>query len=163
MDFLTTDLCDANADRVAVLAPILRHFGGLSRFSGPIATLKVFEDNSLVRSALSEPGSGRVLVIDGGGSMRCALVGDQLGELAVKNGWAGVVVYGAIRDSVALGALPLGVCAQATHPLKSVKRNEGQRDIAVTFGGVCFQPGHWLYADEDGVIVAAGPLLATDQ
>jgi regulator of ribonuclease activity A len=156
--FLTTDLCDAHMDSIAVLEPILRPFGGAARFSGEMATLKVFEDNTLVRTLLSEPGNGRVLVIDGGGSLRCALVGDKLGELAVANGWAGIVVYGAIRDSVALGTLPLGIRALATHPLKSIKRGEGQRDIPLRFGGVHFEPGHWLYADEDGIVVSAQPL-----
>lgn len=108
---------------------------------------------------LSEPGEGRVLVVDGGGSRRCALVGDQLGALAVRNGWAGIVVYGCIRDSVALGLLPLGVRALATHPLKSVKNGVGERELAVTFDGATFRPGDWLYADEDGVITSPDPLL----
>lgn len=163
MTFLTTDLCDAHMDTVTVVDPILRSFGGARRFSGPMATLKVFEDNALVRTALMEPGRGRVLVVDGGGSLRCALLGDQLGELAVKNGWAGIVVYGAIRDSVALGQLPLGIRALATHPMKSIKRDEGQREVIVRFGGVRFVPGEWLYADEDGVIVSATPLLGETQ
>lgn len=159
MDFQTTDLCDAHGEAVRVVDPILGSYGGTSRFFGRIETLKLFEDNSLVRETLGEPGNGRVLVVDGGGSQRCALVGDQIGELAVRNGWAGVVVYGCIRDSVALGRLPLGIRALATHPRKSVKRGEGQRGLAVTFGGVTFQPGEWLFADEDGVIVSREPLL----
>ena len=159
MDFQTTDLCDAHEEAVRVVDPILGSYGGTSRFFGRIETLKLFEDNSLVRETLGEPGNGRVLVVDGGGSQRCALVGDQIGELAVRNGWAGVVVYGCIRDSVALGRLPLGIRALATHPRKSVKRGEGQRGLAVTFGGGTFQPGEWLFADEDGVIVSREPLL----
>lgn len=159
MDFQTTDLCDAHEEAVRVVDPILGSYGGTSRFFGRIETLKLFEDNSLVRETLGEPGNGRVLVVDGGGSQRCALVGDQIGELAVRNGWAGVVVYGCIRDSAALGRLPLGIRALATHPRKSVKRGEGQRGLAVTFGGVTFQPGEWLFADEDGVIVSREPLL----
>lgn len=154
MEFLTTDLCDDHGESVSVLEPMFRGFGGNRRFCGPITTLKLFEDNALVRTALSEPGEGRVLVIDGGGSLRCALLGDQLGALAVKNGWQGVVVYGAIRDSVALGQLPLGVAALATHPRKSIKRGEGQRDLPVCFAGATLHPGMWLYADEDGIIVA---------
>jgi len=161
MSFMTTDLCDAFADRIAVVAPMLRHYGGAMHFAGPMATLKLFEDNALVRTALSQPGLGRVLVVDGGGSLRCALLGDQLGELAVKNGWAGVVVYGAVRDSAALGRLPLGVLALATHPMKSIKRGEGQQALALHFGGVRFEPGHWLYADEDGTIVTPQALPAT--
>nr|WP_245944821.1 ribonuclease E activity regulator RraA [Crenobacter cavernae] len=124
-----------------------------------MATVKLFEDNSRVREALAQPGEGRVLVVDGGGSMRCALLGDMLGEMAVSNGWAGVVVYGCIRDSVALGKLPLGIRALATHPKKSQKRGEGQSGLTLHFGGVDFVPGHWLYADEDGVVVADRKLL----
>ncbi|MCG9030705.1 ribonuclease E activity regulator RraA [Laribacter hongkongensis] len=159
MDFLTADLCDEFSDRLQILAPGYASFGGHTRFAGRIATLKVFEDNSRVREMLSEPGEGRVLVVDGGGSRRCALVGDQLGALAVRNGWAGIVVYGCIRDSVALGLLPLGVRALATHPLKSVKNGVGERELAVTFDGATFRPGDWLYADEDGVITSPDPLL----
>ncbi|MBV5277330.1 ribonuclease E activity regulator RraA, partial [bacterium] len=118
--------------------------------SGQIVTLKLFEDNSLVRVAFAEEGKGKVLVIDGGGSLRCALVGDQLAILAQKNGWEGVMVYGCIRDSVDINQTDIGVRALNTHPLKSVKKGVGERDLAVTFGGVTFSPGEWLYADEDG-------------
>ncbi len=159
MTFLTTDLYDANEDRVAVLAPMLQSYGARPRFYGQIVTLKLFEDNTLVREVLGEPGKGKVLVVDGGGSLRCALLGDQIAELAVKNQWEGVVIHGCIRDSVAINALPLGVRALATNPKKSVKRNEGSRDLSINFGGVDFVPGQWLYADEDGVLVAANPLL----
>ncbi|NTW04420.1 MAG: ribonuclease E activity regulator RraA [Oscillochloris sp.] len=153
MDFKTTDLCDAHED-VQVAEPLLRHFGGTIRFSGQVTTLKLFEDNTLVRTALEEPGQSRVLVVDGGGSLRCALVGDQIGELAVRNGWAGIVVYGCIRDSAELRQLPIGIMALASHPRRSVKRGEGQRDLPVRFLGVNFQPGQQLYADDDGLIVA---------
>lgn len=159
MEFLTTDLCDAQPEKVQVLEPIFRAYGGQARFCGPMVTLKLFEDNALMRCTLSEPGLGRVLVVDGGGSLRCALLGDQLGELAVQNGWAGVLVFGAIRDSVALGKLPLGIRALNTHPMKSIKRGEGQRDLPLRFAGVTLQPGHWLYADEDGTIVSADALI----
>ncbi|MEQ6289434.1 ribonuclease E activity regulator RraA [Vogesella sp. GCM10023246] len=159
MTFLTTDLYDANEDCVAVLAPLLQSYGARPRFYGQIVTLKLFEDNTLVREVLGEPGKGKVLVVDGGGSLRCALLGDQIAELAVKNQWEGVVIHGCIRDSVAINALPLGVRALATNPKKSVKRNEGSRDLSINFGGVDFVPGQWLYADEDGVLVAAKPLL----
>ncbi|NJN15877.1 MAG: ribonuclease E activity regulator RraA [Oscillochloris sp.] len=152
--FKTTDLCDAHSETVQVAAPLLRSFGGAVQFSGPISTLKVFEDNSLVRSALEEPGNRRVLVVDGGGSLRCALVGDQIGELALRNGWAGVVVYGCVRDSDELAKLDLGVLALASNPLRSLKRGEGQRDLVVRFADVTFSPGHWLYADADGLITA---------
>jgi regulator of ribonuclease activity A len=159
MTFQTTDLCDAFESELQVLAPILRSYGGARCAGGPIRTLKIFEDNALVRETLATPGEGAVLVIDGGGSLRRALLGDQLAELAVQNGWAGVIVYGAIRDSRAIAQLPLGVWAMGTIPLKTVKRGEGQRDIPVTFGGVTFTPGHFVYADEDGMIVAPRPLL----
>jgi regulator of ribonuclease activity A len=163
MTFATCDLCDEfdeRADyRLRVVAPMFKSYGGKAQFSGRIETLKVFEDNSLVREALASPGVGKVLVVDGGGSLRCALVGDQLGELGVKNGWAGIVVWGCIRDSAVIGTQAIGVRALDTHPRKSIKKGAGDRNIAVTFGGVTFAPGEWLYADADGVIVSAQPLL----
>jgi regulator of ribonuclease activity A len=159
MSFLTTDLYDAHEGRVAVLEPMLKSYGGKPRFSGQIVTLKLYEDNTLVREMLAEPGAGKVLVVDGGGSKRCALLGDQIAELAVKNQWEGVVIYGCIRDSVAIAALPLGVRALDTNPKKSVKRNEGTRDLVLNFAGVDFTPGHWLYADEDGVLLSPVALL----
>ncbi|KAI5916892.1 ribonuclease E activity regulator RraA [Thauera sp. 2A1] len=159
MTIQTTDLCDANEDKVSVVSPMFRSFGGRSAFGGPITTLKLFEDNALVRKTLETAGEGRVLVIDGGGSMRCALVGDQLAELGVRNGWGGIVVYGCIRDSKAIGGMNIGVFALGTHPRKTVKRNTGETDLPVTFGGVTFIPGHYLYADEDGVIVSPTALF----
>ena len=162
MTFKTPDLCDQfEADlgtSVRVVAPMFRRYGGRNAFSGRIATLKLFEDNSLVRTAFGEDGKGKVLVIDGGGSLRCALVGDQLAILAQKNGWEGVVVYGCIRDSGDINGIDIGVRALDTHPQKSIKKNVGDRDIAVTFGGVTFKPGEYLYADEDGVLVSDKPL-----
>lgn len=159
MDFHTADLCDAHEDKVLVLEPILRRYGGRRAIGGEITTLRLFEDNSLLRAALEQPGNGRVLVVDGGGSRRCALVGDQLALLAVKNGWGGIVVWGCIRDSAAIAGMELAVFALATHPRKSVKKNQGERDVAVSFGGLTFTPGHYLYADDDGVIVAGEKLL----
>ncbi|GGX79929.1 ribonuclease E activity regulator RraA [Vogesella alkaliphila] len=159
MSFLTTDLYDANEGRVAVVEPMFRAYGGRARFAGQVVTLKVYEDNTRVREVLAEPGQGRILVVDGGGSRRCALLGDQIAELAVKNGWEGVVIYGCIRDSVAINALDIGVRALDTTPKKSVKRNEGQRDLVLAFGAVEFVPGHWLYVDEDGLLLSATPLL----
>lgn len=153
MSFKTTDLSDAYPD-VQVAEPALRHFGGRRAFYGPIATLRVFEDNALVRAALEEAGDGRVLVVDGGGSLRCALLGDQLGALAVGNGWAGVVVNGCVRDSAELAQLGLGVLALATHPRRSVKRGAGERDVELHIAGLTLRPGMWLCADEDGVVVA---------
>lgn len=162
--FATCDLCDDFDGKpeygLRVVEPMFRTYGGVPAFAGPIATLKVFEDNSLVRERLGEPGEGRVLVVDGGGSRRCALVGDQLGELGVKNGWAGIVVYGCIRDSAVIAKQAIGVRALDTHPRKSVKAGVGQRDVVVTFGGVSFAPGEWLYADADGILVANRALVA---
>lgn len=158
MDLLTTDLCDAHEELVRVVDPMFSSFGGRSAFFGRIATLKLYEDNSLVRKALESPGDGRVLVIDGGGSLRRALVGDQLAALGVNNGWAGIVVYGCIRDSRAIGEMDIGMLAIDTHPMKTVKKNVGEADLPVCFGGVTFIPGEWLYADEDGVIVSESPL-----
>jgi len=161
---LTTDLLDNNEtliqqEQLRIIAPMFQPYGGKTAFAGQIVTLKLFEDNSLVRAVLGEPGAGKVLVVDGGGSMRCALLGDQLAEMAVKNGWEGVVVYGCIRDSAAINGLPLGVRALNTHPLKTVKKNVGERDVNVTFGGVTLKPGEWLCADEDGVIVSTTSLV----
>lgn len=158
MDLLVADLCDAHEGKLRVVEPMFNSFGGRTAFFGPIATLKLFEDNSLVRKALESAGEGRVLVIDGGGSLRRALVGDQLAALGVKNGWAGIVVYGCIRDSRAIGVMDIGVLAIDTHPMKTVKKNAGEPDIPVTFGGVTFNPGEWLYADEDGVVISATAL-----
>jgi regulator of ribonuclease activity A len=164
MSFKTPDLLDDNEDKarngsVRVVSPMFKRYGGRNAFSGRIVTLKLFEDNSLVREAFGENGQGKVLVIDGGGSLRCALVGDQLALLAHKNGWEGVIVYGCIRDSVDINGIDLGVRALDTHPLKSVKKGAGDREIAVTFGGVTFRPGEWIYADEDGIVVSEAPLL----
>lgn len=159
MDIHTADLCDQFESELRICAPMFRSYGGRAAFGGQVTTLKLFEDNGLVRKALEAPGNGRVLVVDGGGSMRRALVGDQIAALAVKNGWAGIVVYGCIRDSAAIGGMDIGVCALGTHPLKTVKRNEGQVDLTVSFGGIDFVPGHYLYADADGVIVCPRSLI----
>ncbi|MCC5812132.1 MAG: ribonuclease E activity regulator RraA [Ectothiorhodospiraceae bacterium] len=158
MRLKTTDLCDDHSDSLRVLSPLFRDYGGKPMFHGRVTTVKVFEDNSLVRGALEEPGEDRVLVVDGGGSMRCALLGDNLAEMGQKNGWAGVLVYGCVRDAADLARIDIGVKALNTHPLKSVKKGVGDRDVPVTFAGVSFHPGDWLYADHDGVIVAAEAL-----
>jgi regulator of ribonuclease activity A len=133
-------------------------YGARPAFSGQIVTLKLFEDNTLVRTLFSEDGKGKVLVIDGGGSMRCALVGDQLALLAHKNGWEGAIVYGCIRDSADINAIDIGVRALDTHPQRSDKKGAGERDLALTFGGVTFNPGEHVYADEDGVLVSSKAL-----
>lgn len=158
MSFATTDLSDKYKDAVQVAEPIFRDFGGRRDFFGPAKTLKLFEDNTLVRASLEQPGEGRVLVVDGGGSMRCALVGDQLGELAVKNGWIGILVYGCIRDSAVLATQAVGVKAMAAHPKKSRKMNSGEEDLPVRFAGLQINPGDWVYADADGVVVSGAEL-----
>jgi regulator of ribonuclease activity A len=158
MDLATADLCDRHGERVRVCEPLLRDFGGARRFAGPAATAKCFEDNSMVKAALAEPGDGRVLVVDAGGSLRCAMLGDRIAAGAVENGWAGVLLYGCVRDSAALARMDLGVKALAAVPRRSVRRGEGQRDLPVTFAGVTFRPGDWVCCDEDGVLVADGPL-----
>lgn len=159
MNFVTCDLCDENPDDVRVCEPMFNHYGGRDCFGGEIVTAKCFEDNSRVKETLGTPGKGKVLVVDGGGSLRCALLGDMIGEDAVKNGWEGVIVYGCVRDVDALATLDLGVQALASIPLKSNRRGEGQKDIAVTFGGVTFRPGEYVYVDNNGVIVSAKKLL----
>ncbi len=154
----TCDLCDRFEGRVRVLELPLRDYGGRIAFSGRVSTVKALEDNSLVREAVAEPGEGRVLVIDGGGSLRRAMLGDMLAGKAVANGWSGVVVHGAIRDSAAIGRLPLGVKALGTCPMKTDKRGQGLRDLPLRFGGVEIRPGDWLAADEDGVVIAGEAL-----
>lgn len=157
--FKTADLCDSHEGKVKVVTPMFHCYGKNIAFSGKISTVKVFEDNVLVKNALSQDGTGKVLVVDGGGSVRCALVGGNLAVLARNNGWAGIVVYGCIRDSEEIAQLALGVRALNTNPLRSVKKGAGDADVPVTFGGVTFVPGHHLYADEDGVIVSEQPLF----
>jgi regulator of ribonuclease activity A len=153
MTIKTADLYDAHGDKLAVAAPIFRSYGGRSAFAGQIATLRCFEDNKSARDALSRGGHGKVLVIDGGGSLRTALVGGLIAAMAVEKGWQGIVVNGCIRDSVEINALDLGVRALGTNPTRPVKNVEGELEVPVTFAGVTFRPGEWLYADEDGIVV----------
>ena len=154
----TADLCDAHGDAVQVCEPTFQAYGGRRAFHGPVSTVRCFEDNSRVKEAVEEPGRGRVLVVDGGGSRRRALLGDKLGEAAVRNGWAGVIIHGCLRDSAELGRMDLGIRALGTMPLRSDKRGEGERDVPVRFAGVTFRPGEYVYVDEDGVIVSANAL-----
>ena len=154
----TADLCDAHPDEVAVVEIDLADFGAVRSFDGIVATVSVFEDNTLVRSTLEQPGQGRVLVIDGGGSRRKALVGDRLAVLAAGNGWTGLVVYGSVRDATALGSVAIGIKALGSVPVKSAKLGRGEVDVPVTVGGVTIRPGDWLCADADGIIVARRPL-----
>lgn len=158
MTHATADLYDQFGEALQVADPIFRDFGGRSSFEGKIVTLKLFEDNSLVREAVESDGTGSVLVVDGGGSLRCALLGDQLARLAVEHHWEGMVIFGCVRDAAILGQLPLGIKALATNPRKSVKRGEGQKGLSIHFAGIRFVSGHFLFADQDGIVVASEPL-----
>ena len=153
----TCDLCDAHKNDTSgdfrVLAGAWRDFGGAPRFAGRVSTVKCFEDNSLVRAAVSSPGDGGVLVVDGGGSMRRALLGGNLAALAARHGWAGVLVDGCVRDVAELAATALGIKALGVVPLPTDKRDEGQRDVPVQIAGAWVRPGDWLVSDEDGVVV----------
>lgn len=148
----TADVLDEHGDRAAVCLLPFRSYGAAA-FSGGISTVRCFEDNVLVRAAAEEPGEGRVLVVDGGGSLRYALLGDNIASLALANGWAGVVINGCVRDAAELDALGLGVKALGTNPRPSRKGGEGEREVTVEFGEIAFEPGAMLYADEDGVVV----------
>lgn len=150
----TTDLSDAHPG-LQHGEPVFRDYGGVVAFSGPIRTLKTFEDNSKVRAALETPGEGRVLVVDGGGSLRCALFGGNLAVLAEENGWAGLVINGCVRDTAEISTSKVGVKALAAHPKRSERRGLGDYDHVVSFAGMTFRPGEWLYADGDGIVVSA--------
>jgi regulator of ribonuclease activity A len=158
MHYLTPDLCDAYPELVQAVEPMFSNFGGRDSFGGQIVTLKCHEDNSLVKDQVALDGKGKVLVVDGGGSLRCALLGDLLAEQAAKNGWEGLVIYGCVRDVDMLAQTDLGVQALASHPKKTEKRGIGDLNIPVTFGGVTFKPGDYLYADNNGVIISPSPL-----
>jgi regulator of ribonuclease activity A len=154
MTIPTADLYDEYGDSLRVASPIFTDFGGRAAFDGIVSTVKVHEDNGLVRAALEEPGDGRVLVVDGGGSLRCALVGDNLAALGAGNGWAGIVVYGCIRDADPISNIEIGVKAIATNPRKSIKKNVGDRDITVQVAEIVIAPGDHLYADRDGIVIS---------
>ncbi|HKL50457.1 MAG TPA: ribonuclease E activity regulator RraA [Wenzhouxiangellaceae bacterium] len=158
--WITPDLCDAHPDEVRVVHGVnWRSYGAHRSFGGPIETVRCFEDNSRVKERLASPGDGKVLVVDGGGSLRHALIGDMIAEKAVGTGWAGVIIYGACRDVDALAELDIGLIALGCVPIKSVRRGEGQLNVPISFGGVCFNPGDYVYADANGVIVAARALI----
>ena len=159
---VTADLCDALGEAVQVMLPPWRHFGGVRAFQGPAATVRCDDDNSRVRELVGRPGAGRVLVVNGGGSERCALLGDRLGALAVESGWAGVVIHGCVRDSLALAELPLGMVARGTHPRRSRKAGRGEIGATLAFSGVIVGPGDWIYADADGVLVHRGGAQAPE-
>jgi len=158
MDWCTADLCDSFSEELQIAQPLFRAYGGTASFYGPAATVRVFEDNSLVREAFESDGQGRVLVVDGAGSLRCALVGDMLAKLAIDNGWAGAIVNAPIRDSRVIGEMPIGIRALGTCPLKSVKLGAGEKELPVQFAGVSIRPGDWVYADEDGIVIATREL-----
>jgi len=150
----TTDLSDAHQSEVQHCAPLFNDYGKVIAFSGPITTLRLFEDNVMVRAAVETPGEGRVLVVDGGGSMNCALFGGNLAALAEQNGWAGVVINGCVRDRGELAAASVGIKALNHHPKRSAREGKGEADVTVNFAGVTFAPGAWLYADADGIILS---------
>lgn len=154
MEDLLPELCDHFEDLVQVVEPMFGNYGGRETFGGEIVTIKAFEDNSLVREQVAQPGAGKVLVVDGGGSLRRAMLGDMLAEKAQQNGWEGIIIYGCIRDVNAIAELDLGVQALGTHPMKTEKRGVGQLNVPVTFGGVTFRPGEYVYADNNGVLVS---------
>ncbi len=161
IDFATCDLCDPFRDdptALRVLPPRWVDYGGVPRFAGPVATVQCVEDNVLVKALLDSPGQGRVLVVDGGGSLRTALVGGNLAAAAAKNGWAGIVVDGAVRDVAELRATAVGVRALALCPMPPAKRGGGRQDVPVRLQGVVVRPGDWLYADADGIVVSDRPL-----
>lgn len=149
----TADLVDDIGPDVRSCDVQFRQFGGRAQFAGPISTVRCFEDNALLKSVLSQPSAGGILVIDGGGSLHAALVGDVIAELARSNGWAGIVVNGAVRDAAALRGLDIGIKALGTNPRKSTKSGAGERDVEVTLGGVRFVPGEIAYCDDDGIVV----------
>ncbi|MEY4575602.1 MAG: hypothetical protein RL701_305 [Pseudomonadota bacterium] len=154
MTWTTSDLYDAHGEALQVALPVFKSFGGRARFSGAIETVRCHEDNSRVKEQLATDGGGRVLVVDGSGSLRCALLGDLIAASAVKYGWAGVIIHGAVRDVDALEKMELGVYALGSVPRKSVRRDEGQVGPVVSFAGVVFEPGAYLYADQTGIVVA---------
>jgi regulator of ribonuclease activity A len=151
----TTDICDEHSNEIQVVDPIgFKHFGGRTSFFGKIETVKCYEDNSLLRAAIEKNGRGKVLVVDGGGSLRCALLGDNIATLAQKNEWNGIFIYGGIRDSETVSGLDIGIAALGTNPRKSKKNNEGSSNIEVHFAGVDFVPGNFIYLDMDGIVVS---------
>ncbi|OPX55612.1 regulator of ribonuclease activity A [Oceanospirillum multiglobuliferum] len=154
MKYVTPDLCDAYPHLVKAVEPIFTNFGGISSFGGEIVTIKCFEDNSKVKQMVDQPGEGKVMVVDAGGSFRCAMLGDMLAEKAVKNGWEGIIMYGCVRDVDVLAELDLGVQALGSHPMKSEKKDIGELGVELTFGGVTFRQGEFVYADNNGIIVS---------
>lgn len=158
MSYKTTDLCDDFGHKARVLAPIFQDLGGRKDFMGEAVTVKCFEDNSRIKELSAAPGAGKILVVDGGASDRCALLGDVIAEDLLKNGWAGVLIYGYVRDRAVLEKLPIAIKALGASPRKSVKRSEGQVGDAVTFAGQTIVSGDRLYGDDDGVVILNEPV-----
>ncbi|TDL99083.1 MAG: putative 4-hydroxy-4-methyl-2-oxoglutarate aldolase [Flavobacteriaceae bacterium] len=159
MDFFTADLYDQYGESLQVVEPIFGNYGGKKCFSGQMVTVKCHEDNSLVAELVKTPGKGKVMVVDGGGSLRRALLGDNLAKLAVENNWEGIVIYGCFRDSVEISTLDLGLKALATNPAKTEKKNQGEKNLVLKFAEATFTPGEYLYADQDGIVLSQTPLL----
>lgn len=157
--FTTPDLCDQFSDELQIVAPLFKNFGGKKVFSGEVVTIQCYEDNSLVKEQVEQPGNERVLVIDGGGSLRCALLGDMLAKKAMDNGWQGLVIYGCVRDVDEIAQMNLGVQAQASMPLRSIRKGKGELNLSISFGGVTFKPGDYLYADNNGIVLASRSLI----
>jgi regulator of ribonuclease activity A len=154
----TTDLYDDFEDSCETCSIQFRDFGGRQQFFGRIRTVRCFHDNVLFRKMLGEAGDGGVIVVDGEGSTARALMGDMLAARAAENGWAGVIINGAIRDSAEIAGVDIGVKALGVNPAKSDKKGEGETDVELHLGGVCFRPGDWVYCDEDGILVSPGPI-----
>lgn len=163
MSFSTAELCERYASHVhlQIPEPLFRSYGHIHRFSGKITTLKVFEDNVLIRETIASPGHGRVLVIDGGGSHRCGVIDAAVAQLAVDQGWAGIIVYACIRQCTAIDGLPIGIRALHTHPMPAHQRGGGDRDLLISFAGVNFRHDHYVYVDEDGIVVSEEDLTKT--
>ena len=155
----TPDLCDAHAENIAVAEPLLKNLGGRRFFGGEIVTVKCHEDNSRVKELVATPGHGKVMVVDGGGSLRCALLGDMLAEKAIAHGWSGFIIYGCIRDIDLIQKMDIGVPALATVPIKSVRKGIGEQGLTVRFAGIDFVAGEFVYADNNGIITANCNLL----
>ena len=153
------DLSDDHPDQVRTAQAVFRDFGQRLQFQGPITTIRCLEDNALLKNSLAEPGSGRVMVVDGGASVGRALFGDMLGSLLLQNDWAGVVINGAVRDVENLRKMPIAVRALCVCPTRPTKHGTGERDVVVFFAGIAFVPGHWLYADENGILTSEQPLV----
>ena len=154
MSYLTADICDAHRDSVQLANPVFTLYGNKRSFHGPVQTVKVFEDNELVKQSLETIPEGSVLIVDGGGSLNCALMGDNLAEIAINRNLAGIVINGCIRDSALINNMNVAIFALQTNPFKSIKQGKGEANLPVQFAGLNFEPGNYVYADEDGILLA---------